>query len=140
MNARGAWRLVRYGKIHPGPGFSPVITLPGITEPCAIYLAVALSERRRLLVAPKSVMRRLRDLGWVERATFTAGLAHAVILFDTERIQAAFPPLWWHRAVSSSAELDKFCVEVFANIESLWKAGDPVAGLGSLNGNNPPVT
>lgn len=126
MSARGAWRLVRHGGLHPGPGFSPAITLPGIAEPCAIYLAVALSERRRLLVAPESVTRRLRELGWVERATFTVGLAHAVVLFGTERIEVAFPPLWWCRAASSSAELDKFCVETFAYIESIWKSGDQV--------------
>ena len=132
MNVRGSWRLIKYGKLTPGPDASAAATLPAITEPCAAYLAIALNERRRLAVMPECVTRRLCELGWLERATFTVGLAHAYVLLDTKRIEAAFPPLCWRRAVSASAELDKFCMEVFAHIESLWKAGDPVAnGVGS---------
>ena len=129
MSARGSWRLARYGKLYPGPGACAVVTLPAISEACAIYLAVALSERRRLMVAPESCTRRLVELGWLERATFTVGLAHAIVLFDTGKIETAFPPLSWRCAASSSPDLDKFCLEVFAHIESLWKVGgDPVGG------------
>lgn len=131
MSARGSWRLARYGKLYPGPGACAAVTLPAISEACAIYLAVALSERRRLMVAPASCTQRLIELGWLQRATFTLGLAHAVILLDTGKIEAAFAPLSWRCAASSSSELDKFCLEVFAYIESLWKAGsDPVGGEG----------
>lgn len=129
MSGRAAWRLARYGKIDPGPGARAAVTLPAISEACAIYLAVTLSERRRLTVVPESCARRLIELGWLERATYALGLAHAIVLFDIAEIEAAFPPLSWRCAASSSTDLSQFCVEVFAQIESLWKAGSgPVGG------------
>ena len=117
-SARGLWRLQKYGNITR---VTQAPTLPGIDTPAAFYLAAALSERRRLLIAPESVISALHDRRWLLRATFLSDLSHGAAWLNVDEIELGFPPIdWQHRDIACPA-LDDFSEAVFARIEAHWQ-------------------
>lgn len=118
----GLWRLTKHGNVARDTQ-APV--LPDINSPAVLYLAAALSERRRLFIAPESVIRALHDQRWLLRATFLPDLSHGVALLDVDGIELGFPPVdWQHRDIACPA-LDDFCEKVFSRIEAHWQGHHP---------------
>lgn len=108
------WRvshLRRFGSSFYPPVSS--IALPFVNEPSAIYLAAAIDERKRMLIAPEPVLSRLRELGLLSVATMRPALDHGVGWLNVTGMEQRFPPLRWKDMSLHSAELHAFCIETF---------------------------
>ncbi len=92
-------------------------SLPNISEPCALYLATALSERKRFFIAPEVVIGRLQELAWLERGIFRLDLGHGVVWLNVPAIELQFR-YSWRVQDDRCAELDEFCRAVFAHLQA----------------------